>query len=216
MLKGLFYPDVPFETLFIPYIFREIYLEGIYNDIFQPQVDNPNNEKIVIDVGANIGIVTHYMRQFSKKVYCLEPSPEHFEALAKNKEYNEWDNVEVFNMAVADKDGEMTLHQNSGNRTCNSLVLPYGDGDVTVKTVRFDTFFKDNNIEHVDFIKFDVEGAEDMILRSEGFANIADKVDAIEVEMHFPSWPLLVQHMETLGFKARRYDSSAVVILFTR
>lgn len=214
MLKGLFFPDVKFETLFIPYIFKEIYLEGIYNDIFQPQVDKPNNDKVVIDVGANVGIVTHYMRQYSKKVYAIEPSPEHFEALAKNKEFNEWDNVEVFQLAIADKDGEMTLHQNDQNRTCNSLVLGYGGGNVNVKTLRFDTFFKENNIEHVDFIKFDVEGAEDMILRSEGFKNVADKIDSIEVEMHFPTWPLLVQYMESLGFKARQYQSSAVVILF--
>lgn len=222
-LGALFYPvgtkenPIKFDSLFIPYIYREIYFEGVYNDVFQPQLDHPNNEKVVVDVGANIGVVTQYMRDYSKKVYCIEPSPEHFEALKQNKEYNNWDNVELFNFAIADKDGEMDFHRSNSNRTCNSLALGYQDEDVVkVKTVAFDTFFNDNKIDHVDFMKFDVEGAEDLILRSEGFMKVAPKIDQIEVEFHFPTWPLLVKHMEGLGYKARRYESSAVIILFYR
>lgn len=226
MLNALFYPagtkqePIEFDTLFIPYIYKEIYFDGVYNDVFQPQLDNPNNEKIVIDVGANIGVVTQFMRNYSKKVYAIEPSPEHFEALQKNKEFNEWDNVEVFNLAIAEKDGEMKLNRNVNNLTMNSLAVEYipevkGQTSV-VKTLRFDTFMKENNIDHVDFVKMDVEGYEDHILRSEGFTSIADKIDQIEIEMHFPSWPLLVSHMQGLGFKARRYECSAIVILFYR
>lgn len=243
MLGGLFYPTgtkdnpIDFESLCIPYIYKEIYFEGVYNDIFQPQLDNVKDDKIVIDVGANIGIVTDYMRRHSKKVYSIEPSSENFEALKKNKEFNSWDNVQIFNLALADKDGELELSKNLGNRTMNSLVIgdktpdgryrvkgtkyvmntgsPYGEREI-VKTLRFDTFMKQNQIDRVDFVKFDVEGAEDMILRSEGFTSIADKIQAIEVEMHYPSWPLLVKHMEDLGFKVRRYESSAVIVLFYR
>jgi FkbM family methyltransferase len=222
-LGALFYPvgtkenPINFDSLFIPYIYKEIYLEGLYNDIFQPQIDNPNNEKIVLDIGGNLGIVTDYMRKYSKKVYTIEPSPEHFEALKKNKEFNNWDNVELFNFAIADKDGEMDFHRSNTNRTCNSLALAFQDEDVIkVKTVALDTFFKDNNITHVDFAKVDVEGGEDLIFRSESFARVAPMIDALEVELHFPTWPLLVKHMEGFGYKARRYESSAVVILFYR
>ncbi|OFW53979.1 MAG: hypothetical protein A2163_07865 [Actinobacteria bacterium RBG_13_35_12] len=211
MLKALFYPDVPFDSLFIPYIYKEIYLEGVYVDIF-----NQKEDMVVIDVGANIGIVTQYMREYCKKLYAIEPSSEHFEALKKNKEFNKWDNVEIFNLAIADKDGEMTLNTNKSNRTCHSLTLDYKQGGEKVKTQAFDTFFKENNIEKVDFMKFDVEGAEDLILRSEGFKKVKDKISAIEVEFHFPTFPELVKYMLELGFEARRYDSSAIIVLFTR
>lgn len=211
MLKGLFYPDVKFESLFIPYIYKEIYFDGVYVDVL-----NQKKDMVILDIGANIGIVTDYMRPHAKKIYAVEPSTEHFEALKKNKEFNKWDNVEIFKMAMADKDGEMNLSLNQSNRTCHSLTLDYKQKGEVVKTVRFDTFLKENNIDHVDFCKFDVEGAEDMILRSEGFINIADKIDAIEVEFHFPSFPSLIEHMQKLGFRARRYDCSAVVVLFTR
>lgn len=210
-LKALFMPDVPFDSLFIPYIYREIYFDGLYIDIF-----NQKKDMTVIDVGANIGVVTQYMRDYCKKIYALEPSKEHFEALKMNKEYNKWDNVEVFNMAMADRDGEMTLSTLDGNRTCHSLINDYHQGHEQVKTIRFDTFMQENNIDEVDFVKFDVEGAEDMILRSEGFINVAPKIKAIEVEFHYPTWPQLVEHMIKLGYQARRYDSSAIVVLFAR
>jgi len=210
-LKALFYPDVKFETLYILHIYREIYFEGVYIDIF-----NQKKDMTVIDVGANIGIVTQYMRDYAKKVYAIEPSPEHFEALKKNVEFNKWDNVETFECAISSIDGEAELSQFEPNRTSHSIALDHGGKNVKVKTVRFDTFFAQNKIKEVDFVKFDVEGAEDMILRSEGFKNVADKIKAIEVEFHFPSFRELINHMIGLGYQARRYDSSAVIVLFTR
>ncbi len=232
MLKAIYYPDVPFESLFIPYIYKEIYLDGVYVDIF-----NQKKDMVVIDVGANIGIVSQYMRDYCKKLYAIEPSPEHFEALKKNKEFNNWDNVEVFNCALADKDGEMELSQNDFNRTMNTLMVgdvgpdgryktidglfsmgtagPYSN-KVKVKTMALDTFMKENKIDEVDFVKFDVEGAEDMILRSEGFKKVAPKIKAIEVEFHYPSWKELVKYMTGLGYQARRYEASAIIVLFTK
>ena len=186
-------------------------MEGLYGDIL-----NGRKEMTIIDAGANIGIVTQFMRDYAKKIYAVEPSTEHFEALKANKEHNKWDNVELFNVAFADKDGEMTLNYLPGNRTSNSIVNNYKQGTQTCKTVAFDTFFEQNKIEEVDFMKFDVEGAEDMILRSEGFLKVAPKIKAIEIEFHYPTFPQLVEHLMKLGYKARRFDSSAVVILFTR
>lgn len=210
-LKALFYPDVKFDELFIPYIYKEIYFDGVYVDIL-----NGRKDMTILDVGANIGIVTDYMRPYAKKIYAIEPSTEHFEALKKNKEFNKWDNVEVFKLAIADRDGEMPLNLNKKNRTCHSLTLDYKQGDEMVETMRFDTFMEKNKIKKIDFCKFDVEGAEDMILRSEGFINVIDKIPAIEVEFHHPTYPALVEHMKKLGYQARRFDCSAIVILFIK
>ncbi len=203
---------------------------------------NQRDDMIIVDVGANIGITVNHFRKHAKKLYAIEPSPEHFAALKMNKEYNHWDNVEIFNYALAAKDGEMEFTQNSLNRTMNTLVVgdkkAEGDdkyilksgvdeivGDIgaagydsklIVPTKNIETFFKENNITHVDFMKFDPEGAEDMIIRSGGFARVAPMIDTIEIEMHFPTWPQLVSYMESFGYRARRYQASAVIILFTR
>jgi hypothetical protein len=92
----------------------------------------------------------------------------------------------------------------------------YNEHGVKVKAKSIDHFFEENGIMHVDFMKFDPEGAEDMILRSEGFKKVADKIDNIIIEFHFPTWIELVDYMVSLGFKARQFDSSAKVVLFFR
>jgi len=209
-LKALFYPDVPFDSLYIPFIYKEIYLDGIYVDIC-----NQKRDMTILDVGANIGVVTQHLREYAKKLYALEPSAEHFEALKKNKEFNHWDNVEIFNVAVSDGDGKAALNRNNDNRTCHSLTLKFNQGDELVKTTRLDTFFKENEIEKIDFMKFDVEGAEDMIFRSEGFKNVADKITAMLVEFHLADWQETSKYLMELGFDARKYDCGGVIILFT-
>lgn len=217
-LGGLFYPtkdalgqDIPFDNLFIPYIYKEIYLEGVYLDVL-----NGKKDLTIVDVGANIGITVDHFRKYAKKLYAVEPSSEHFAALSKNKEFNKWDNVELVNVALSDKDGETTLSHHAANRTCHSITNKYQEDDEVVETMAIDTLFEKYGIEEVDFMKFDPEGAEDLILRSEGFKKIAHKIKTIECEFHYPTWPKLVELMQSLGFQARRYDSSAVIVLFFR
>lgn len=240
-LGALYYPTedqagnkIPFDTLYIPYIYREIYFEGLYIDPLLNKKD-----LVIVDVGANIGITVQHFLPYAKKLYAIEPSPEHFLALKTNKEFNHWDNVEVFNVALADKDGEMSFSQNNRNRTMNSLVVGETTGEdehmikpeakinamikakgydsqIKVKTQSIDHFFEQNGITHVDFMKFDPEGAEDMILRSVGFRKIVHMIDTIMVEFHFPNWQELATYMESFGFKGRIYQSSAKVVLFFR
>jgi FkbM family methyltransferase len=217
-LGGLFYPtkdalgqDIPFDSLFIPYIYKEIYLEGVYLDVL-----NGKKDLTIIDVGANIGITVDHFRRYAKKLYAIEPSSEHFAALSKNKEFNKWDNVELVNVALADKDGETSLSHHAANRTCHSITNKYQEDDEIVPTMAIDTLFEKYGIEEVDFMKFDPEGAEDLILRSEGFKKVAHKIKAIECEFHYPTWPKLVELLQGLGFQARRYDSSAIIVLFFR
>lgn len=216
-LAALFYPKgtkkdpIEFDSLYIPYIYKEIYFEGVYNDI-----TNGRKDMTILDLGANLGVVTQYLRRFARKVYSIEPSPVHFEALKKNKEFNKWDNVEVFNFAVADKDGKMTLNTNKSNQTCNSLNLDYHQGGYEVDTKTLTTFFNEQNITKIDFAKIDIEGYEDVLFRTEEFAKACEKIDAMEVEFHFQTWPQLAEILMKLGYTARRYNSSAVVVLFSK
>lgn len=218
MLNALFYPgDVPFDLLFIPAIYHEIHYDGIYHDVVNV-LDKQKKDPVIVDVGANIGIVTQYLRSHAKKLYAIEPSTEHFEALKKNKEFNKWDNVEVFKFAVADKDGEMELRLCDVNRTSHSLVFPAKDKELVEKvpTKKLTTFFEENNIKHVDFMKFDVEGAEDLILPSPDFMEASKIIDNILIEFHFPNFPEHVNRLINLGYKARRYTCSAIVIDFNK
>src|SRR3990167_270755 len=218
MLKALFYPgDVHFDSLFIPAIFHEIHDDGIYLDVITV-LDKEKKDPIIVDVGANIGITVQYFRDHAKKVYAIEPSTEHFEALQKNKEFNGWENVELFKYGISDRDGEMELRLCDTNRTSHSLMFPAkGKGLVEkVPTKKMTTFFKENNITHVDFMKFDVEGAEDLILPSEDFAEASKIIDNIMIEFHFHNFPEHINRLIKLGYTARRYPCAAVVVDFNK
>lgn len=227
-LGALFYPtrdqtgkEVPFDTLFIPHIYNEIYFEGVYKDVLNQQKD-----MVIVDVGANIGVTVQHFKNYAKVVYAIEPSPENFAALKQNTEFNKWDNVVLCNYALADKNGEMEFAQAPGNRTTNALIDKDGSHAVgpggwyepsfKVQTKAIDTFFEENNIDYVDFMKFDPEGSEELILYSDGFRKVAPKIKAIECEFHHSTWPEIVKHMQSLGYQARRYESSAVIVLFFR
>ena len=86
-LGALFYPKeddngnkIPFDNLYIPYIYKEIYFDGVYIDIL-----NGRKDMTIMDIGANIGVTVQHFQPYAKKLYAIEPSPEHFEALKKNK-----------------------------------------------------------------------------------------------------------------------------------
>jgi FkbM family methyltransferase len=219
MLKALHYPgNVPFDSLFIPAIYHEIYYDGIYMDIVNV-LDKERTDPVVVDVGANIGIVTQYLREHAKKVYAIEPSTEHFEALEKNKEFNKWDNVELFKFAISDTDGETNLRLFGKNRTSHSIYFSPQNPDDSlekVSTKKLTTFFKENKIDHVDFMKFDVEGAEELILPTPDFEEASKIIDVIMIEFHQANYPEHINRLIKLGYQARRYPCSAVVVAFNK
>lgn len=224
-LAALFYPKgteekpIKFDELFIPYIYNEIYFDGVYLDVVN-QLTHSGKKKediTIVDVGANIGVVTQHLRNYGK-VYSVEPSVEHFEALKKNKEFNNWDDVEIYNYAIAEHDGEMTFHHNEGNLTCNSLVMGFAkEHEDKVRTRGMMDFYKEAGITHVDFMKFDVEGGEEIILPSEQFKEAMAITDTIEIAFHLPDFTKHLKRMEECGFKtARRYQCAEILFIFTK
>lgn len=216
-LKALFYPDVPFETLFIPWIYKEVYLEKIYDPILLGHEEE--KDLVILDIGANIGATVQYFRKFAKKVYAVEPSPLHFEALLKNKEFNKWDNVDLTQAAITAANGTARIHYNPKNYTTNSVIQDFGAESFDVPCFTMDTFIKDRNIEKVDFMKLDIEEAEEMVIKSPGFKDVADRIKCIVVEIHSSLWKNLVDYMvRELGFTYHpdRQGVADNVVMLTR
>ncbi len=218
MLKALFFPgDVPFDTLFIPAIIHELYYDAIYTDVINV-LDKERKDPVIVDLGANIGLTVNYFREHAKKVYAVEPCSENFEALKQNKEFNHWDNVEIFKSAISVQDGEGEMRIYHKNHTSNSLVFRDKDDKEfeTVKIQKLMTFLNENQITHVDFMKMDIEGSEKPVLMSPDFAEASKMIDNIMVEFHFPDYPEQINKLIELGYKAKRYQCAATVIDFNK
>jgi FkbM family methyltransferase len=216
MLNAIYFPKLdhsfsPFEALWIPEILEELWIKNVYKDIFGERTD-----MVVIDAGANVGLATQYFYDHCKQIYSIEPSPENFEALAKNKEVNGWDKVKLYNAALANHDGNATLSINSGNRTANSITNNWGHGNENVKAITIKTIFDENKIESLDFLKMDIEGAEDQVIESPEFAEIAPKIKAMIVEYHNGGWERLHDIITQLGFQSQREATPTVNFLYWR
>ena len=135
---------------------------------------NSNNDMTIFDVGAYIGEVTrNYMNMFPyARIYCFEPYAESFRQLEKLSENRM---VRTYQTAVSDHTGKTKLHINT-DLTCNSFFsrpksgpVYYPEkaqnvGEIEVDTTTIDSFCEKKNIERIDILKLDVEGAEKKVL----------------------------------------------------
>lgn len=182
MLNGFFF-NTPIDTNFIGHQVAEIYKDGVYNQFLSGKHD-----LTILDVGGNIGIASYYFSQFAKVVHAFEPTQEHFDVLKHQVEFNKLTNVIPHKVALSNFDGVADFHINPQNRTMNSLNPAPGFKTIIEKvvTVRLDTFFKQENIEHVDFMKVDIEGSEAEVICGDAFQSVGDKIDMLFLELH--SW----------------------------
>ena len=210
MIQGFFF-NTPIRDFYIGHQLSEIYKELVYAPYL-----NDKKDLTILDIGANIGMTSYYFSQFAKVVHSFEPSSENFELLSKMIEFNKLTNVIPYKMAIAPTDGEADF-QIQQNKTMHSLKpATQPTGSEKVKTMRLDTFFKEKGIEKCDFMKLDVEGMEADIICSEGFQNVASKIDIILLEVH--NWMgrnpnQLMEGLRVAGFKAERLAHDAELIV---
>lgn len=126
---------------------------------------------IVFDLGANIGMFSCVAAAKGGHVYAFEPTPETRELLNQNASL--YDCLYVEEYAVSNEDGEAVFMINDmstdyKNTGCNSLlegrIKKECASQIKVKTIKIDTFVKENHIRRVDYIKADIEGAERYML----------------------------------------------------
>jgi FkbM family methyltransferase len=136
----------------------------------------------VLDVGAHHGFYTVLASKLVGqlgKVIAFEPSPRERKALRLNIVINRLKNISIQGVALADEDSEANLYVVQEYATgCNSLRPPAHDvpneaRPVPVRTTQLDSWLASANIDHVDFIKLDVEGAELAVLT--GAANLLQR-----------------------------------------
>lgn len=127
--------------------------------------------KLVFDCGANVGDYTKYFVERGAKVISIEPQ----ENLTKdNPNFN---GIEVLNICLSDKEGEVTLYECGPHHTIASCSTQWkndgrfkdwgwGDGRV-VKATTLDTLII--HYGKPDIIKIDVEGHEHSVIRGLSF-----------------------------------------------
>jgi FkbM family methyltransferase len=128
-----------------------------------------HKDTIYIDCGAWIGITALYASRLCDECYAFEPDPAAYKILRENIDANGIKNIVTFNEAIADHDGMLTLGNESP--TMGNAVTRIGDSRNTfqIPCRTLDALFEQYRMSGDVFIKMDVEGAEEYILRDVSF-----------------------------------------------
>ena len=133
---------------------------------------------IVFDVGANIGELSLLFSRFvrsSGQVHAFEPVRETFDRLQSIITAAGRSNVRLNQLAVSDENGAVDMNVYSAeysswntiaNRPLASLGVEIQPPTLQkVASITVDQYCADNNIDYIDLLKIDVEGAEYQVLR---------------------------------------------------
>lgn len=119
---------------------------------------------VAVDVGASYGIYACVLARLvgpTGKVYAFEPAEEAFSVLQRNVKRNRLEWVDTYRSACADAAGEGFLrHEDDPSRNALEVRAPGASPGEPVGVVRLDDV-----VPEADFIKMDVEGAEELVLR---------------------------------------------------
>ena len=123
-----------------------------------------------LDIGANIGgyaLALAARAGRDARILAFEPQPDVFDRLIFNISINPFGTVKAMALAVADRDGELTLFLDPANQGEASVKIVNQDraGRVRVPARALLGIVEDEGLDHIDAMKLDVEGAEDIILQ---------------------------------------------------
>jgi FkbM family methyltransferase len=117
------------------------------------------SDDVVVDVGANIGLITVPLAQKAAQVHCFEPQPRMYELLRENIEQNGLLNVSAHQLALGAIFGKAGLPSIDYDKPDNFGGVPLVPGS-EIKVATLDSF----NLDACNLIKIDVEGMEADVL----------------------------------------------------
>ncbi len=135
----------------------------------------PKDDSPIIDIGANIGIVSALLgREFPERtIHAFEPGPTTFEALGKNLALNGLERVVAHRVALADKPGTLVFDAPPKRRANAKIATAASLHPVKVEATTLDAFIAEQGITAIGLLKIDVEGYETAVFR--GAARMLEK-----------------------------------------
>ncbi len=124
-------------------------------------------DDVVYDVGASVGLMTvHAGAQLeSGKVYAFEPDKQTCDRLSMNVSLNKLENVDIFQVALGNKNDKDFLYTDGSNGFAPSLKEQFDrtgapSEKIHVSINKLDSLISDYNLLCPTIIKVDIEGAE--------------------------------------------------------
>ena len=153
-----------------------------YKDIFENQIykfSAASDRPLIIDCGSNIGLSVLYYKTLypNAEVIAYEPDKRNFQLLSKNITDNKLQHVTLHEAAVWIENGVIGFASNAAE---GSSISNEGNNIISVAAVRLADVL--NKYEKIDFLKMDIEGAEDKVVSDCG--SQLSKIENLFLEYH--------------------------------
>jgi FkbM family methyltransferase len=141
--------------------------------------------RVIVDAGAYIGVSSvWFARRYPEaKIIAMEPDEENYALLLKNT--REYKNIHPLKAALWKANCTRALldrHTGPWGYTISETRNATSSTDKDVQCLTLGSLMKRYDVDHIDLLKLDIEGAEKEIFPSS--ATWIDKVDIITVELH--------------------------------
>ena len=149
-----------------------------------------DSDRTIVDAGANIGLFSTYAASQApeSRVWAIEPFPATFARLERSVRQNGLaERVDCSCLALAGEKGERTM-ASSAMASDLRYLLPAGTatGDaVPVPALTLGEFFDRNDLDRVDLLKMDIEGAEYEVLAAASRDTLR-RIRRLNIEYHAP------------------------------
>lgn len=185
---------------------------------------------IIFDVGANVGQDSkHFALEKDTTVYAFEPTPQ----LLRDHLYpfqEEHPNYVVIPKAITDYDGTVTFHIAGQHDWGCSSIHEFNDNleetwpgrtdfketeKLAVKCITLRTFIIENDIKRIDYMHFDTQGNDLVVLRS--FGDCLDRLISGKVEVFIKnplyknienSYENVTRFLNANGFYIKKLESN--------
>ena len=165
-------------------VFKQIFVDNEYDSL-----NLPETAKTIIDLGANIGLsALFFIKKFpTSRIVAVEPDAVNFLIMEKNLEKFS-KSISFLQAAIWPTDGEVSLVEEDDDHSSLGAwgyrtEASNGNSGLSVKAVTIPTIMKQYNMDFVDILKVDIEGAE-YELFEKNYEDWIDKVGLIIIETH--------------------------------
>jgi FkbM family methyltransferase len=147
---------------------RGVYL---YGDSLEPELECLQHfigpRQVFVDVGANVGVFTvKAAKELGNEglVIAIEPFIDTAVQLSRNVRVNGYSNVRIRNFCMGRSTQHARLHLNKGKPNSFSLIRNGAAESISVLSVSLDDLCRWENLQRLDYLKIDAEGAEAAVL----------------------------------------------------
>jgi FkbM family methyltransferase len=159
------------------FVLYEVLTSNAYH--IAPSLLPPDNVRVVVDCGANIGITSLFLaaRYPGAMILSVEPHPENFALLKTNVAPV----PRILPICACVTGTSQSAVRFTTDQAAWGNRIATDDHGVLVPAITIEELCKQNGIEKIDLLKLDIEGAEEQVLENGTFLA---RTEHIIVELH--------------------------------